>query len=93
MRDRLAAYRGSDNVQPPSGAYLLRGARPFHLPGRHRRSLDPGQLAYLVSALRNHAPRADRAFLDTATAALLARGDLLQHHAAAIEALRRRYLE
>lgn len=54
---------------------------------------EPGQLAYLVSALSNHAPRADRAFLDTATAALLARGDLPQHHAAGIEALRRRYLE
>lgn len=54
---------------------------------------DPGQLAYLVSALSNHAPRADRAFLDTATAALLARGDLPQYHVAAIEALRRRYLE
>ncbi|MBI1382491.1 MAG: hypothetical protein GC161_15545 [Planctomycetaceae bacterium] len=54
---------------------------------------DPRQLSYLVSALSNHAPRADRAFLDMATAALLARGDLPQHHVAAIEALRQRYLE
>ena len=54
---------------------------------------DPRQLPYLVSALSNHAPRADRAFLDTATAALLARKGLPQHHAAAIEALRRRYLD